>query len=933
MPNARRRNGSSVLARVLTSGSLLRRVSNGPVGGSGSSLFSLKKSVPPRMSVGRIPLIVRCFRMDDFTPVESFIWKALNVLVELASYYGLKLDAWDSRRIRLNALSHWMQLLPEETEKNAIALCKYKAAAFFSHHKGLELPPWPFSPTHPAFPTNHSLEASVLLGGKFRRWQSLLSFLTPDKFSSFVASVSIGWKKGCPRPDEEVVDLGVRSTFKILTTPPAAPRWADAKENFLDLDAKDLTDEVVRTVEELFKGVSFPRPWGEVKPFFPSTSANYINTRSELGAVGYLLRDNKGLLPTYNLSAVSRRSRLDDTSGELKENVILDQGPGQAVFNRFLRTLRTQATNEPPNVKLVGLSEAFKVRVISKGPPITSTYLKFVQRWLWQTLRKHQSFRLIGEPVNEMIIQDRIGALHQGEKYASVDYSAATDLLFSEYSDLVVRTIARVCDMDQESADLFARLLTEHMIEDPDSGSLTRQRRGQLMGSIVSFPILCILNAVVCRIALEVSRNGTYLPYCLRGSGRYKSLALATCPLLINGDDALMRLTDTGYKAWLVASKVAGFSPSIGKTFFTSDFCQINSLNFDVVSPYQVKGRTCRFRAVPFVNMGLLYGKVRSSSGKGKGQTAPLADRTGTIGSRMRDLLKRAPESCRDRLAAAFVSRNLPILRKAKVPWFLPEILGGLGLSGIPSEDDYVYACWAVRNLGTFPRSQRPVQLSEPAAWQVRSLCQDFLRRMKIPERQLTPSEDELSQKAQTWVGLMQIFDPAVQADPELIYKSTSSEGALSLALRRNERFIGRWKRHALSLVENGVTSFKPFSGFDPESGELVILGRDRVNEVVENLSFSPVDFALSLREDTDLFSPDFWGEGISATFRKDRKDNGSLQPHFEVSKARTRQRGSMDDLIALLNARRPKLSLGESFDSRVRAAKSSSEEKEGGID
>lgn len=814
---------------------------------------------PSNVVLGSNPLIVRTIETKTFTDVEKFLWESLNVLLELSSFFGLKLSPWDSKRIRLNSLSHWMKLLPEENMANALSLAKYKAAAFFSAHKGIELPNFPFKLTE----TTPQDNPKFLLGGKFRTFQRHLQLKHPDRFDSYLASVSIGWKKGCPRPDEEVVAAGVSKTFKILTTSEEKKSacWADQKENNILFDEDDMKEEIRRTVRELFHQHPCPNPMADPKPFMPSTSANYINSRSQLGAIGYFLKEDQSKLGHYDLSSVPRSPlQALDGQGKVLDGVVLNEHKGNAVFGRFLDRIRTSALKEPPNVKLVGLAESFKVRVISKGPPETSTYLKLIQRWLWKTLKSTKTFQLIGTPVTHAIVNDRIGALHPGEMFASVDYSSATDLLYSRYSDYVAQCIIEESHMDTETAQLFRRLLTEHFIEDPETGELIPQKRGQLMGSIVSFPILCILNATVCRTCIEIDRNhGQYIPFQEIADTWSKPkedlkkiiiLTLDQCPLLINGDDALMRVSLVGYNAWLYISGFVGFSPSIGKTFFTDMFCQINSVNFTYVEKFEyedqttLKVRTSRFRRVEYVNMGLLYGKTRSSNG-----SAPIADSSSTIGSRMRAVVGEAPEYTRDRLCANFLARNKSTLIKAKLPWFLPENVGGLGLVGTPSIDDYIYYCWAVRNLPSIPASKRPAALSEPAAWQMRLLARNHCRKWKIPERLLSEREQQLSLEAQTWISNMLIFDPEIQSDPSLIYKDVTSIGSIQSAIRRNEKFIGRWKGWAVKRAKDINQTFYPLTGRDEENpGYKIALGPSDVDAVARTVDLKPkIDYALFL--------------------------------------------------------------------------------------
>jgi len=248
------------------------------------------------------------------------------------------------------------------------------------------------------------------------------------------------------------------------------------------------------------------------------------------------------------------------------------------------------------------------------------------------TLRKHPTFALIGsEPVNSFYIQERMGAnLGELEKYLSGDYASATNELYSWISEVIARRVANNTQLYPLEERMLVDSLTRHTIL--FEGRKRDQKRGQLMGAITSFPVLCIANATGLRWSCEIS------------TGRVTSLKDA--PIGVNGDDGMARLRDRGYQAWLRISAAMGLRSSVGKTYFTREFVEINSRQFtrvvddpdEVLVSKETGGKLVRlpdgrqtftqrvltvtkrlivFRQVKFLNLGLLVGMKRSTGRSG----------------------------------------------------------------------------------------------------------------------------------------------------------------------------------------------------------------------------------------------------------------------------------------------------------------------------
>jgi hypothetical protein len=88
-------------------------------------------------------------------------------------------------------------------------------------------------------------------------------------------------------------------------------------------------------------------------------------------------------------------------------------------------------------------------------------------------------------------------------------------------------------------------------------------KNGQLMGSILSFPVLCAINLASYWCALEEYTGCTYKKEEL--------------PCLINGDDILFKSNDAFYTVWQKWITKAGFTLSVGKNYISPHFITVNS--------------------------------------------------------------------------------------------------------------------------------------------------------------------------------------------------------------------------------------------------------------------------------------------------------------------------------------------------------------------
>jgi len=629
------------------------------------------------------PLCCRKLSVDEV----YFVRRCVEVVVNLCVLYGFDRDGYSLKSTQ----DHWLKAC-SMTNEHPMKFVKWKISAFYSYWRtkydnammtseekkvwALHVQETPVPPKGVDMVTLREHPGSLLCGQGYA-WIQIFFSKDPVLFNSFITSI-LRSKTGMPRPGEKLMRESAEKTFVSLTTAPAdqpdieiplmhrvSPGETVPSHS---VDKALIEFELIRTVAELFRGERYTEE-DRMKPFFPSTNANYNNSRSGLGAIGAILED-----PDL-LEGLHCDEKLVDVHSVVHDSgscYVVDNGKLKRKFAILYQRIVEKAILEQPYAIPVPLSEALKVRVITKGPPMTYTALKPLQKFMWRTLRKNPCFQLIGEPVSARFVSRRMGKLRKGEAFLSADYTAATDNLYSWVSDIIVAAIAMELNLSREEVHLFFKAMTQHILVHPEDKQLcSGQRRGQLMGSIVSFPILCIANAAICRYALEFD------------SDSFGQILLKDAKLAINGDDAILKVTGRGHYIWKQLAAFIGMSPSVGKVYFSNRFLNINSQTYD----YHHDGFICaldtkeliRFEEIQSINLGLMYGLKRSGNFGERADDNETGEHS-SLGARAHELIQGAPEQMREKLLQQFISHNSRSLKLVNLPWFIPSALGGLGL-------------------------------------------------------------------------------------------------------------------------------------------------------------------------------------------------------------------------------------------------------------
>jgi len=483
---------------------------------------------------------------------------------------------------------------------------KWKLTAFYSAYMDQDLP------GRPASGPNWTEEnPRVLLGGRAQKFQLATQKSRPKTWKSMLCSV-LQAKKGMPRPGKEELKASLTATFSKLTSKPPKQPWGIA---FLDngqkinrweeaegeeemkphgvLSREYIQNELRRDVREIFKDATYTDT-DRYRMFIPASKAGFNAPQHKGGKLGKLVREeNSNFRPVLNVVTLDQGKEEERIEEEARQAAL--EGEGNLII-KFLERFddwkkKTQEETKENKVAMVALPEALKVRIITKHDPYITQVLQPLQKFMHTRMRQNKVFQLIGRPV-EVKDLTCMRTLREGEKWLSGDYEAATDNLESWVSETIVEEVSTVLKLDELERRCARRSLTDHLIQNPDRNSqYESQKNGQLMGSILSFLILCLANYTACRMSMEFDEG--------------KRIRMSRLRLRVNGDDCVFPITQSGRIFWANLTSYLGLRESVGKVYFSDKFLNINSTEFRMEEKSSLQ-------QTPFVNMGLLLGLKRS---------------------------------------------------------------------------------------------------------------------------------------------------------------------------------------------------------------------------------------------------------------------------------------------------------------------------------
>jgi len=329
-------------------------------------------------------------------------------------------------------------------------------------------------------------------------------------------------------------------------------------------------------------------------------------------------------------------------------------------------SIRAPVINRRLKCKVQAICEPLKVRVITKGESLPYYSCKWLQKELHTALRSMSCFRLLDRPISPTDLMDLKTKASKDWEWFSIDYSAATDGLSWRYSSRIFSYILQ--DLPDAQRDLAFKVLGPHQLSYPVEGRWVikgSQQNGQLMGSILSFPLLCLANLGVYLYVTQETQRDWYSEERLNH-------------VLINGDDMLYASRPEDWDFHTEIGRRLGLEMSVGKAYRHHTFCNVNSVSFhyslrDSGTPWQID----------FLNSGLFFGQSKVHDDEEKNEVT---------------IINRLLEGClpgrSSSLLSMYLHRNKEgINRITSVPFegglinrnlFLPISVGGMGVEKPP---------------------------------------------------------------------------------------------------------------------------------------------------------------------------------------------------------------------------------------------------------
>jgi len=366
--------------------------------------------------------------------------------------------------------------------------------------------------------------------------------------------------------------------------------------------------ELDQYFKRFFRHFRPPQP----KLFEASTAASFESKRSEGGSREYLRDFSIGLIDDHREPSEEERDVYklldsDPIHSDLLEMYEVRPGEVEEVrgratwssFNHYFEEVRKMDLHR--SVMVSAVLEPLKVRLITKGETFKYYLSRFYQKGLWRHLQRYPQFALTGRPLCEMDFIDlfarekKLGV--DFDLWVSGDYSAATDNLKIFYTKMAFEESLLKARYSEDLQDRLRAVLYEQEIVYPDSTGIdpVEQLTGQLMGSTLSFPILCTVN--LCAYWMSLER------YLHKITGQTRRIKCRDLPVLVNGDDILFRTNRDHYAMWREIVAEVGFELSQGKNYVHNEYFTVNSQGF-----FWNKGKPME---VPYLNVGLLTGQSK----------------------------------------------------------------------------------------------------------------------------------------------------------------------------------------------------------------------------------------------------------------------------------------------------------------------------------
>ncbi|QDB75009.1 MAG: RNA-dependent RNA polymerase [Phaeoacremonium minimum ourmia-like virus 3] len=204
-----------------------------------------------------------------------------------------------------------------------------------------------------------------------------------------------------------------------------------------------------------------------------------------------------------------------------------------------------------------------KTRVVTMQSARAKRILRPVHEAAYNHLAK-QPWLVRGDPTAEQfaaVAADRL----EGETFNSGDFEASTDNLNKDAVFAVVEVLGEALPARRRKVllDTFQHSYVKwgKKFEETDHNIV----RGSMMGNLVSFVVLCLLN----KICLDRARQ------------KVEDCGPTYRPAMVNGDDLFFAGSDELFNQWVLETKEIGFVINLKKTMRSKRWGDLNSMTFD----------------------------------------------------------------------------------------------------------------------------------------------------------------------------------------------------------------------------------------------------------------------------------------------------------------------------------------------------------------
>jgi hypothetical protein len=288
------------------------------------------------------------------------------------------------------------------------------------------------------------------------------------------------------------------------------------------------------------------------------------------------------------------------------------------------------------------------------------------------------------------------------------------------------------------------------------------------MGSPLSFPILCVINFIGYKMAIDRWTDDLSL----------SRIPLKDLPVLINGDDITFYSDDKLYDYWREEIHKLGFRLSQGKNYFHEKYMTINSVLFHFG---ENDNGEAFFREIQYLDAGMLTGQTRKT-GRMEGRRLPIWDYYNRVVSGSRDPLRS------HRRFLHYHKKEIDIItRKGRYNLFAPFERGGLGFNapkGLRYRFTNIQRRWAScldAWIRKDPSSTYRIALVQstkkpPTLAYYRKKVFDLLPKTTPLDSSGRPSVLHLPEEVDTTVPLPPLCEQRIEVDSQLAIRHPSRE-------------------------------------------------------------------------------------------------------------------------------------------------------------